>query len=240
MGGGACWDSDTCQKQQNMLYVDESLDDALGKSCQELQYGMQSEGAQTNMLCGMQLGSDRSENDAYVDFTEYNAIIIPYCTQDVHLGSKTMTYYENNNYNNNDDDANDDQNNGNYMEVHHKGGNNLHAVMRWIFRNFPDLRHAAVTGCSAGGTAVPIVQQLLHKHYNHFGNRATQITTLADSPVYLTYRFGCQDSIQSMTRSTQWVCPSYVLMQREVFQPLNAQHAFRAVLPRRKKCQTCA
>ena len=195
MGGGACWDSDTCQKQQDMLYVDESLDDALGKSCQELQYGMQSEGAQTNMLCGMQLGSDRSESDAYVDFTEYNAIIVPYCTQDVHLGSKTMTYYENNNYNNNDDDANDDQNNGNSMEVHHKGGNNLHAVMRWIFRNFPDLRHAAVTGCSAGGTAVPIVQQLLHKHYNHFGNRATQITTLADSPVYLTPKYFLENAL---------------------------------------------
>ena len=40
MGGGACWDSYTCQKQASYLYLKEELDDLLGKSCQEIQYGI--------------------------------------------------------------------------------------------------------------------------------------------------------------------------------------------------------
>ncbi len=208
MGGGACWDSDTCDKQQEMLYVNENLDSSLGKSCQEVNYGMQAENSETNMLCGTKLGGSQKKyaEEASVDFTEYNAIVIPYCTQDVHLGSNTMVYYENDgddnynnnyNYNNNNNDDGDDDNAGDYRTVHHKGANNLNAVVRWIYRNFPDLRHASVTGCSAGGTAVPVVQQLLHKHYNHFGNRATQITSLADSPVYLTPSYFLENALEN-------------------------------------------
>ena len=191
MGGGACWDANTCDQQQDMLYVNDSLDEILGKSCQEVQYGMQTDGSESNMLCANQLGSDRSESDAYVDFTQYNSIVVPYCTQDVHIGSKTMVYYENDENNNN----NDDQGNGYYRTVHHTGGNNLNSVVKWIYKNFSDLRHASVTGCSAGGTAVPILQQLLHKHYNHFGNRATQVTALSDSPVYLTPSYFLEHSL---------------------------------------------
>lgn len=181
MGGGACWDSDTCEMQADMLYLSEDLDAALGKSCQEIQYGTQMDGTETNMLCSSQLG-DESDGSSYVDFTQYNSIIIPYCTQDVHLGSKTMVY------NDNDDD-------GSSRVVHHKGANNLRSVFNWITTNFPAMRHAAVTGCSAGGTAVPVFQQLLNKHYNHFGNRATQVTAIADSPVYLTPTYFLENAL---------------------------------------------
>ena len=207
MGGGACWDSDTCDRQAGMLYVNENLDDVLGKSCQEVQYGFEMDGATANMLCSAKLGtsnnnnnnsngnsdgssssssSSGSSNSAVVDFTRYNAIVIPYCTQDVHLGSNTMVYSEN------DDD---DDNNNNARTVHHKGANNLRAVLRWVYHNFPNLRHASVTGCSAGGTAVPVVQQLLHKHYNHFGNRATQVSSMIDSPVYLTPTYFLENAL---------------------------------------------
>ena len=53
-------------------------------------------GKQVNMLCSQQFSNK-------ADLTTYNTIIIPYCTQDVHIGSKTMTY--NNNNNNNDGDG---------------------------------------------------------------------------------------------------------------------------------------
>ena len=38
MGGGACWDAQTCNKQADYLYVNNMLDNALGRSCQEVQY----------------------------------------------------------------------------------------------------------------------------------------------------------------------------------------------------------
>jgi len=196
MGGGACWDSDTCDRQASMLYVNENLDDVLGKSCQEVQYGFETDGATANMLCSAKLGNNNndssdggsgssSSNSAVVDFTRYNAIVIPYCTQDVHLGSKTMVYSEND----------DDDGGNNARTVHHKGANNLRAVLQWVYHNFPNLRHASVTGCSAGGTAVPVVEQLLHKHYNHFGNRATQVASISDSPVYLTPSYFLENAL---------------------------------------------
>jgi hypothetical protein len=167
MGGGACWDVATCERQAEYLYVNgDVMDHALGKSCQEVQYGLAGQAA--NMLCATRLGK--------TDFSTYNTVIIPYCTQDVHIGSKTMTYSDNNN----------DDGNANQMTVHHMGANNLLSVLDWVYKNFANLRHATITGCSAGGTAVPIVEHLLHQHYNHFGNRNTQLAALADSPVYLT------------------------------------------------------
>ena len=202
MGGGACWDSYTCQKQASYLYLKEELDGLLGKSCQEIQYGTTSQngngngnnngnGNAINMLCSGTLGSsnsnDKDNNDDGVDFTQYNTIIIPYCTQDIHLGSNTMIYNTNDDGNDdgndNDDDKNDDNNR---MTVHHNGAENIQFVLNWMYKNFPSLRHVAVTGCSAGGTAIPVVQSLIHKHYNHFGHRSTQIASIMDSPVYLT------------------------------------------------------
>ncbi|VEU36812.1 unnamed protein product [Pseudo-nitzschia multistriata] len=182
MGGGACWDSDTCKMQQEMLYLDEQFDNVLGRSCKEVQYGMQQDRTEANMLCSNQF-------DDRVNFAQYNTIIVPYCTQDVHLGSKTLVYTE--------DTDDDDGNNGESQTVHHKGANNLRFVTNWVFKNFPGLRYAAVTGCSAGGTAVPVVEAILHRHYNHFGNRATQVSSIADSPVYLTPSYFLKNALSN-------------------------------------------
>ena len=46
MGGGACWDADTCEQQADYLALSEDMDDALGRSCQEVQAGMQGGGGQ--------------------------------------------------------------------------------------------------------------------------------------------------------------------------------------------------
>jgi hypothetical protein len=219
MGGGACWDSYTCQKQASYLYLKEELDDLLGKSCQEIQYGINSGNGNgngdngnnnnggINMLCSGSLGNSTDGN--VVDFTQYNTIIIPYCTQDTHLGSNTMIYNTNddndndgddgnNNNNNNNNDDDDDDDGSNKMTVHHKGANNIQFVLNWMYKNFPptsSLRHVAITGCSAGGTAVPVVQQLIHQHYNHFGYRSTQIASIVDSPVFLTPSYFLQNSL---------------------------------------------
>jgi hypothetical protein len=53
-------------------------------------------------------------------------------------------------------------------------------TLRWIFANFPNPNHIALTGCSAGGTSLPVVYDLLNKHYNKFGVRTTQVNTIID------------------------------------------------------------
>ncbi|KAL3942174.1 MAG: hypothetical protein SGBAC_003599 [Bacillariaceae sp.] len=163
MGGGACWDANTCQKQQSYLTFPEKLNSFVGYSCSEINAAQGD--SQFNILC-----AQRSVGG--VDFTEYNTVIVPYCTQDVFVGSQSMTY----------DDG---------SVINHVGGANTIAVMDWIFENFPNPSHIVLTGCSAGGTALPIVYDMLNMHYNRWtrsppGMRSVQISTVADSSVYLT------------------------------------------------------
>jgi hypothetical protein len=184
MGGGACWDANTCDKQRDYLYINsDGLDGALGRSCQEVQYGMTSGGTAANMLCAATSGyagnsgeGDGQQRQQSSMFAKYNTIIVPYCTQDVHVGAKTMTYEDG-------------------SMVHHMGAHNIASVLDWMYRNFRSPRHVAVTGCSAGATAVPVVQQLINQQYNHFGNRNTQVNALTDSPVYLTPTYFLENAL---------------------------------------------
>ena len=166
-GGGACWDENTCGMQSTMLTWPEIYDNFIGKSCSEIDYGLQSnaEGTPISMLCAKSVGG--------TDFREYNTVIIPYCTQDVHLGD-SIQYYG--------DDT-----------VRHVGAHNMWQTLQWIFANFPNPTHIFLTGCSAGGTAVPIAYDLIQKHYNSFlrgaggfGAKAVDIGVIMDSSVYLT------------------------------------------------------
>ena len=167
MGGGACWDADTCDSQAEYLSLSDELDGAVGRSCQEV--GASFDGQAANLLCSGTLGG--------TDLSRYNTVIVPYCTQDVHLGDNTLTY----------DDG---------TTVYHHGAHNVMTVLQWVYRNFPRLQHAIVTGCSAGGTAVPVVQAALNKQYNHFGSRQLQTAVIADSPVYLTPQYFLQHALR--------------------------------------------
>ncbi|CAJ1966600.1 unnamed protein product [Cylindrotheca closterium] len=163
MGGGACWDANTCGQQQGYLTFPEQLNNFVGYSCSEVNASQGDK--QFNMLCAQ-------SNVGGVDFTEYNTVIVPYCTQDVHVGSQSVTY----------DDG---------SVINHVGGANTMAVMEWIFENFRSPSHIVLTGCSAGGTALPIAYDMLNMHYNRWtrsppGIRSVQISTVADSSVYLT------------------------------------------------------
>ena len=137
MGGGACWDANTCGQQQSYLTFPEKLNDFVGYSCSEVHAAQGDK--QFNMFCAQ-------SNVGGVDFTEYNTIIVPYCTQDVFVGSKSMTY-------------------DNGSTVNHVGGANTMAVMEWVFENFPNPSHIVLTGCSAGGTALPIAYDMLNSKF---------------------------------------------------------------------------
>ena len=185
MGGGACWDQETCNQMQDYLTFPDQFDDFVGLSCSEIHYGtQQQDGYPISMLCGQKL-ADKT------DLTRYNTIIVPYCTQDVHIGSSNIQYSNNNNNNNNEggeenDREQQDNKNGDGSTIYHHGGHNLMAVLRWIFTNFPNPHHIALTGCSAGGTVLPVAYDYLNKHYNRLGSRSVQINVITDSPVYLT------------------------------------------------------
>jgi Pectinacetylesterase len=112
-----------------------------------------------SMLCSRSIGN--------TDFTEYTNIIVPYCTQDIHLGDETVTYE-------------------NGTTIHHRGGHNTMAVLRWLFKNFGNPSHVVLTGCSAGGSILPVAYDLIRKHYSQIGKRKVQIGIIGDSPVYLT------------------------------------------------------
>ena len=179
MGGGACWDANTCSKMAQYLTFPEDLDNFVGLSCSEINAGLSNEEHQDkpiNMLCAQTIGE--------TDFTNYNTVVIPYCTQDVHVGSNIMDY------------SNDGRRLEDYdTTVRHMGAHNVMSTLRWVFRNFPAAKHIALTGCSAGGTGLPIVYDLIRKNYNHFGVRKVQINTIADSPVYLTPSYFLENAL---------------------------------------------
>lgn len=68
MGGGACWDADTCDYNSGRLTVPEQFDSFLGLSCSEIQVlGVEANGKPINMLCAGTLGG--------TDFSRYNTIM---------------------------------------------------------------------------------------------------------------------------------------------------------------------
>ena len=110
MGGGGCWNMHYCNKMANYLTFPEELDKFLGLSCSELNYGLQQDGKEINMLCGQTIGE--------TDYSSYNTIVVPYCTQDVHIGSNIITY------DGSDCDEQDDD--GGYRTVRHMGSHEYH------------------------------------------------------------------------------------------------------------------
>jgi len=198
MGGGACWDDDTCQMQSSYLTFPSTYDDYVGLSCSEMQYGLNGNGNNgnnnnnqkfpMNMLCAQSLSSDDDDDSKKdVDLRQYTTIVVPYCTQDVHLGDASQNY--NNNDNNNNNNNNNDNNNNNI--IYHHGAHNTMTVLRYMYRNFKNPSHILLTGCSAGGTAIPVVYSLLNQHYNKkmSQQRSTSINSIMDSPVYLTPQY---------------------------------------------------
>jgi len=158
-GGGACWDAATCKLQSMFLsFPQEWLGPLVGSSCSTWSsWG-------NSMLCAKTVGD--------TDFSEYNFVLIPYCTQDVHLGDEPNSEYG----------------------VKHVGGHNLYQTLKWIFVNFPDPSHIFITGCSAGATPFPVVYEIINSHYMANG-KLVEINGIADSPVYLTPTYFLQNGL---------------------------------------------
>jgi hypothetical protein len=68
----------------------------------------------------------------------WNMVYVPYCTGDVHTGNNEITYT-------------DETGQGPDVLFHHKGHDNVQAVVGWIDQNFTRVPKMLSTGCSAGG-----------------------------------------------------------------------------------------
>jgi hypothetical protein len=53
-------------------------------------------------------------------------------------------------------------------------------TLQWVYKNFPTPTHIFLTGCSAGGTAIPIAYDLINKHYNKGGLRLVNINAISE------------------------------------------------------------
>ena len=163
-GGGACWNDLTCALQSGWLTYPNYYNTIRGTSCADYDH----------FLC--------SKTVAGVDFTTYNFISIPYCTQDVHLGdASNVTYGE--------------------TTIQHVGAHNIHRTLEWMFDNFANPTHIFVTGCSAGATPLPVVYDLINQHYTERGH-AVDIDVMSDSPVFLTPSYFLENSMPNWNHAT--------------------------------------
>jgi len=164
-GGGACWSSESCQSGNQLLSVSDTWNSIIGFSCSALSLAETSiDGYPVNFLCDSWIGN--------TDFSGYHYILVPYCTQDIHIGDNIATY-------------------DNGSVVYHHGAHNTMSVLNWVFKHFKNPSHIFLTGCSAGASHLPIVYDLINQHYNSFvdGGRTVNINAIMDSAVYLTPKY---------------------------------------------------
>lgn len=125
-GGGACWNSETCEPDDDAPYVPQM---------QPSHHPDRQDGI---------FALDHPDNP----FSEYSMVVVPYCTGDVHLGDREATYTL-------ADTADGQDGASRTFTVPHRGQSNVGAALDWVRANFDEPEQIVVTGSSAGGVATP-------------------------------------------------------------------------------------
>ncbi|WP_036095053.1 pectin acetylesterase-family hydrolase [Leptospira weilii] len=130
MGGGACWSGYNCFGTNTTTYFNQL------NTVPELFVKYVFQGVM-------------NEKNGSNPFKDYDVVFIPYCTGDLHFGSKDMTYT--------------DPNTGTQTVVKHRGYDNVLATLKYIQSEYPGVQNVFVTGQSAGGYGAllnyPIVRE---------------------------------------------------------------------------------
>jgi hypothetical protein len=126
-GGGACWRAAECDPKAKPTYTmtSDSANDA------SVRQGIFDVANEANPV------------------RDYTMIYIPYCTGDVHLGTRTVDY---------------EKGTKNFA-VRHEGATNLEAVLDWVYSNVKNPRLVFVTGVSAGAIPSPVIAAKVARHY---------------------------------------------------------------------------
>lgn len=112
MGGGACWDNANCFGSNTVTYFN--------------QLNVIPDFALDLIFKGV-IDQSVAENP----FRDYDIIFVPYCTGDLHIGSKDKTYTSG--------------------TIKHHGYDNVISVLKFIQNSYSQLDRVFVTGQSAGG-----------------------------------------------------------------------------------------
>jgi len=121
-GGGACWNKATCDPNDQPTYV-STVDD------QDAPAG----------------GLMELENPAN-PLRDFTVVYVPYCTGDVHLGSRDVTYTGG-------------------LAIRHRGRANVEAALGWAFRSVTAPGVILVAGESAGALPSPVYALAMARRY---------------------------------------------------------------------------
>lgn len=150
-GGGACWDQKACLGEGRLGATNPN--------------GIPPDYMQSiNVAYGLVTPFTARNHPAQAVQTQsWNMVFLPYCTGDVHSGSKVTTY----------DDA--------YPETprvqYHRGQANVAAAAAWLKANLPPVQKMMLTGYSAGGVGSTTTYALMRDALTPSG----AATLLADS-----------------------------------------------------------
>lgn len=114
IGGGACWNAQNCSKEGS------TFTDSTEEVRQRYRDG----------LTGIY--DRKNANNPLKDWTH---VVIPYCTGDIHWGSRDVNY---------------EPIQGEPFTIKHRGAINSQVVMDWVKSNVSSPEKVLVTGCSAG------------------------------------------------------------------------------------------
>jgi len=139
-GGGACWNSDTCNPDRERPVYAQILRAHHNPANRDPSFGR---------TFGI-MDTSHPENP----FHGQTKVAVPYCTGDLYLGKRDEVYRL----------AGD---NGTDQEftIRHRGITNMQAVLNWVFENIREPETIFVGGTSAGGIAVPYYSNLVAIHY---------------------------------------------------------------------------
>ena len=168
-GGGACWDQKACLGEGKL---GASNPDGIPPDY------MQSANVAFGLVTPF---TSRNDPAQQVQTQSWNIVFLPYCTGDVHSGSKVTVY----------DDA--------YPETprvqYHRGQANITAAAQWLRANLGRPGKMMLTGYSAGGVGSTVTYALMRNTLEPTGNA----TLLADSgPLMPAPRSGTSDQYPSL------------------------------------------
>lgn len=149
-GGGACWDQKACLGEGKLAATNpDGIPVDYMKSM--------------NVAFGLVTPFNARNSPQAVQTQSWNMVFLPYCTGDVHSGSKVTVY----------DDAYPDRPRVQY----HAGAANIEAAANWLRANLGQPRHMMLTGYSAGGVGSTTTYALMRSIMAPTG----KATLLADS-----------------------------------------------------------
>ena len=160
MGGGACWDGESCLSSASTTF--QSVP----------QYASAVTGISTELarqmlaLNGMSIAA---LGNTVPGLKTWTYIFVPYCTQDIHIGTCNATYTH--------------PQTGETRTLRHNGAANVKAVMKYLYSSFPldsPPETLAFIGCSAGAAAVIVTEAA--RAAQIYPSNVTRVVAIGDSP----------------------------------------------------------